>query len=42
MNPHSLSNAAGLIVTPFFLISVMQLARWLYGWLAGCLSGWLT
>jgi hypothetical protein len=38
MNPHSMSNAAGLILAPFFLISAMQFGRWILG----CLTGWLT
>ena len=46
MSPHSASNAAGLILAPFFLIGALQFARWVYGWLPGwlnaCLSGWLT
>ena len=42
MNPHTASNAAGLILAPFFLISAMQFGRWLIEWLTMCLSGWLT
>jgi hypothetical protein len=42
MNPHTASNAAGLILAPFFLISAMQFGRWLIEWLGLSLTGWLT
>ncbi len=42
MNPHTASNAAGLILAPFFIISAMQFVRWVYGWLTLCLNGWLA
>jgi len=42
MNPHAASNAAGLILLPFFLVSAMQFGRWLIEWLTLCLTGWLS
>ncbi len=42
MSPQSASNAAGLILAPFFLISALQFGRWLMEWLTVCLSGLLT
>ena len=42
MSPRTASNAAGLILAPFFLITAMQFGRWLTEWLTVCLTGWLT
>jgi len=39
MSPQTASNAAGLILAPFFLITAMQLVRWAWAWLGGLLGG---
>ena len=42
MSPQAASSAAGLILAPFFLVSVMQFACWLASWVIPWLSGWLS